>query len=224
MLKRQTHAFTLIELLVVIAIVSLLVSVLIPSLNKAKELTRAAVCASNLHQIGVATALYTMDSNDTYPPQWGPLQEPPKKCLQVLLYDYVEHQERVFLCPTVEHLGMGSFHYREGIPASRMIPVYVCYGYNKMMEYVRHSEIRDPSSTIVEADGMVSPLHPNYPGTGDFNMCGPKWNPPFGNTIIADWHNGDANILFANQTVARHPSDEQYEDGYLYDGWWPTED
>ena len=52
---RRMRGFTLIELLVVIAIISLLVSILIPSLKRAKELARRAVCASNLHQPGLFT-------------------------------------------------------------------------------------------------------------------------------------------------------------------------
>ena len=54
-------AFTLIELLVVIAIISLLVSILLPSLTKAKELARQAVCMSNLRQNGMSMTLYAED-------------------------------------------------------------------------------------------------------------------------------------------------------------------
>ena len=59
--------FTLIELLVVIAIISLLVSILVPSLQKAKDLARQAVCASNFHAIGLAFATYAIESNDDLP-------------------------------------------------------------------------------------------------------------------------------------------------------------
>ena len=56
--------FTLIELLVVIAILALLVAVLMPSLNKAKELARQAVCVSNLRNCYLAFASYYEDNRE----------------------------------------------------------------------------------------------------------------------------------------------------------------
>ena len=64
----QAKAFTLIELLVVIAVIALLVTLLMPSLREAKDLARIATCASNLHQWGLATAMYTTDDeNGSFP-------------------------------------------------------------------------------------------------------------------------------------------------------------
>jgi prepilin-type N-terminal cleavage/methylation domain-containing protein len=54
-------AFTLIELLVVVAIIALLVAILLPSLARARNQARRTVCASNLHQIGIALAAYRID-------------------------------------------------------------------------------------------------------------------------------------------------------------------
>jgi prepilin-type N-terminal cleavage/methylation domain-containing protein len=54
-------AFTLIELLVVVAIIALLVAILLPSLAKAREQARSAVCKSNIHQMGVGLTLYTLE-------------------------------------------------------------------------------------------------------------------------------------------------------------------
>ena len=62
--RRGSCGFTLIELLVVIAIIALLVSILLPSLSKAKELAVRAVCASNLRNVGMAELQYIQDNSE----------------------------------------------------------------------------------------------------------------------------------------------------------------
>ena len=56
-------AFTLIELLVVIAIIALLMAIVMPGLNKAKELAAGAVCLSNQSQLVKAYIMYAEDNN-----------------------------------------------------------------------------------------------------------------------------------------------------------------
>ena len=59
----HVRAFTLIELLVVIAIIALLVGILMPSLARAKELARIAVCLGNLKSLASACMLYVGDND-----------------------------------------------------------------------------------------------------------------------------------------------------------------
>ena len=61
---KNSQAFTLIELLVVIAIISILMAMLLPSLNKAREMAKSALCLSNLRQCGTAMLNYAADFND----------------------------------------------------------------------------------------------------------------------------------------------------------------
>ncbi|MCD4825721.1 MAG: type II secretion system GspH family protein [Phycisphaerae bacterium] len=68
--NRQSRGFTLIELLVVIAIISLLASILIPSLNRARELTKRVTCGSSLKQIGLGMSMYAGDNSAKYPYMW----------------------------------------------------------------------------------------------------------------------------------------------------------
>lgn len=69
MCKRK--GFTLIELLMVIAIIALLMAVLMPALNKAKQLARTMVCRSNLKQYGIALSMYLNDNEGYFPnPEW----------------------------------------------------------------------------------------------------------------------------------------------------------
>jgi len=61
------NKFTLIELLVVVAIIGILLTLLLPSLAKAREVARRAVCGSNAGQIGKAINMYIMTWNEHMP-------------------------------------------------------------------------------------------------------------------------------------------------------------
>ena len=64
--KGRLAAFTLIELLVVISVIALLISILLPSLQRVRKQARAVGCQSNLHQWGLAFNVYTSDNDGKF--------------------------------------------------------------------------------------------------------------------------------------------------------------
>jgi prepilin-type N-terminal cleavage/methylation domain-containing protein/prepilin-type processing-associated H-X9-DG protein len=72
--RRSIGGFTLIEVLVVVAIIALLISVLLPSLGRARDQARAIVCATNLRTCGQGVFFYLQANSDVYcGPNWSSL-------------------------------------------------------------------------------------------------------------------------------------------------------
>jgi len=137
----EKKKFTLIELLVVVAIIGILASILMPSLSKAREKARGAVCLSTQRQISIAAVGYLADFERMIPLA---LNEPsPPGALYTSAYahwwpDLLNFKdEKEFSCPSVKSKGIGLGHPQIG--------VWLGFGINE-------SKVKDPVNTVMFAD------------------------------------------------------------------------
>jgi prepilin-type N-terminal cleavage/methylation domain-containing protein len=174
--------FTLVELLTVIAVIGVLLSFALPAVNSAREASRRAACANNLHQIGLALQTHH-EHRGTFPAggiEWRPAGDRRQRQLSwtVFLLPFLEEQavydqldlRQAFDSPA------------NAAAASQVLPVFVC-----------------PSSprgtTRVEGRGPC-----DYGGIFGERIQGPN-NPPKGSMIYdrafsaADLRDGLSNTL-----------------------------
>ncbi|MCD4825885.1 MAG: type II secretion system GspH family protein [Phycisphaerae bacterium] len=194
--KRQTQidvgrlrGFTLIELLVVIAILSLLLAILMPSLNRAKELSRQVVCASNERQIGLAIRLYATDNNHYLP---GPVyigQIKPSKCKELslpqrylawkFLLPFLGESDAVWECPS---------------NARATSQCYIVHPSPRLFGYPHNPRVM-PMKYIEAVTTEDSPadvwLLEDIDGWYFYEKTSPDWNPPHRmgrNVLYLDGH------------------------------------
>lgn len=67
-MQKKTKKFTLLELLIVVAVIMILISLLLPSLAKAKDMSKRSACSGNMRQLGLGFTMYASDWNDELPP------------------------------------------------------------------------------------------------------------------------------------------------------------
>lgn len=210
-MKRYLSTFTLVELLIVIALIAILTGLLLPSLQKAKNLTREIVCKNNLKQLGGCTFLYSSDYAGYLPNAymaWG--HQWPVKLLDYLgggTWGYstgwsssVSPKSRsLFECPS----GMDSLYYYTETPLSMPGPNY---GYNMRIGlygggyYPGAENYRPRKIESIKAPSqafLISDVIGGY-STGIVSYRTIGWVNQFQSR-----HNRAVNILFADNHILR---------------------
>ena len=95
---RRAQGFTLVELLMVIAIVGLLMALLLPAVQQAREAARTASCASNLKQIGLATIQFCDTHGGRFPKTSHDTEL--DKCWIFTIAPFLESVDSIRICPS----------------------------------------------------------------------------------------------------------------------------
>jgi prepilin-type N-terminal cleavage/methylation domain-containing protein/prepilin-type processing-associated H-X9-DG protein len=194
----RRRAFTLIELLVVIAIISLLVSILLPSLQRAWDLAKKVVCATNLRSIDFVFRLYAEDNDGWAPFSYvRPSDNRPDSNWTVFFESYLDlpggrvyatdPAGTIFACPS-----FGRF----GINIDLTAPRYFEINYWVRGWAHRVDDVPDPSLILRLGDSVD--WHVGY------ILCAPPSSG--GLWYLFDKHLGGANFLFFDGQVNWFPS------------------
>lgn len=120
--RMSSTAFTLVELLVVIAIIGVLVALLLPAIQAARETARTCTCRNHLRQIGIATQMYH-DAKGSLPPvSTHTIIGTDRESALLFLLPYLEQSTQFVRY----HPELGTSHPDNAGVVETMIPIYLC--------------------------------------------------------------------------------------------------
>lgn len=226
--------FTLIELLVVVAIIAVLIAILLPALNKARDVSKAVVCSSQLKQLYMGSVLYASDYRNELPAPrewidnsiaWMNSWKTPQAVKQGTLYKYVGKKDELYLCPKFLDLipqdvtpafcyTMNIYFIRPGLVSAK--------GWAGYPSLRRITDVQITTGLFLFAE--ESPwVTAKYQSPLNDALLAPTWGPasssmPFLDALATyhlgeDLYSGKANAAFVDGHVSAHPIEDTHEIG-----------
>ncbi|MBN2641747.1 MAG: prepilin-type N-terminal cleavage/methylation domain-containing protein [Victivallales bacterium] len=211
------YGFSLIELLIVIAIIAIIVSMLLPALNKARSYAYSATCINNLKNLGICFISYS-DNYDGYYPRLGDPGTGVPRWSDTIRKDAGLQENKtgsaIMRCPAAGDFSLTSNWYYFS---------YV-YGYNPVLangwwSASKYPNVKNISNLSCTSNGY---LPSNKGMTSDIMILSDSWNlndkKPYyrfsGEASVNPLHNGKANSLFFDGHVgSRFPLELKLKSG-----------
>jgi len=156
---RRDRGFTLIELLVVIAIIAILISLLLPAVQQAREAARRTQCRNNLAQLGLAMHNYDM-AYEMLPPgvvnPTGPIKTVPSGYHMSWLVQLLPYVDQVSVYQHIDFT-VGAYDPKNAKPRKVILPVFTCpsfpmSGRVQNVAQTNYAGVHHDSETPIAAD------------------------------------------------------------------------